>query len=212
MEQILMNKVFLLSAILCCTLVARENPFFSTAESASMPLTSNQVSHQPPLTTMTYNFPDQARVLKEATFTFQNVDGSLETRKLQIDQSIDWHKALVLTQYNGEKSTPNTSSISGQSRSTDNGFIQFTTSGNRISLTTKDPILRSFSLSNPSSIIVDFSHTATFSPFEKTLESTPFIKVKVTNHGKFARAIISLDGRYTCTVSKTAQGAAIVCK
>jgi hypothetical protein len=207
-----MNKVFLLSAILSCALIARENPFFSTAESASMPLSSNQVPHQPPLTSITYNFPDQARILKEATFTFQNVDGSLETRKLQIDQSIDWHKALVLTQYSGEKSAAIATAGSGQSRSADNGFIQFATSSNRILLTTKDPILRSFSLSDPSSIIVDFSHTATFSPFEKTLESSPFVKVKVTNHGKFARAIISLDGHYTCTVSKTAQGAAIVCK
>ena len=207
-----MNKVIFLSAVLSCTLIARENPFFSTAESATMPTSSNQVTHQPPLTSLTYNFPDQARVLKEATFTFQNVDGSLETRKLQIDQSIDWHKPLVLSQYGGEKAITEKASGIGQSRSADNGFIQFNTSGNRISLITKDPVLRSFSLSDPSSIIVDFSHTATFNPYEKTLESSPFTKVKVTNHGKFARAIITLDGRYACTVSKTAQGAAVVCK
>lgn len=207
-----MNKALFLSAVLSCTLMARENPFFSTDESATMPLSSNQVTHQPPLTSMTYNFPDQARVLKEATFTFQNVDGSLETRKLLIDQSIDWHKPLVLSQYGGENSTGATARSVGKSLSADNGFIQFKTSGNRISLTTKDQVLRSFSLGDPSSIIVDFSHTAIFTPYEKTLESSPFTKVKVTNHEKFARVIITLDGRYTCTVSKTAQGAAVVCK
>lgn len=207
-----MNKVLFLSAILSCTLLARENPFFSTAESATMPITSNQVTHQPPLTSMTYNFPDQARVLKEATFTFQNVDGSLETRKLQIDQSIDWHKPLVLSQYGIEKKAATVTAPIGQSASTDSGFIQFQSSGNRISLITKDPILRSFSLSDPSSMIVDFAHTAVFTPYEKTLGTSPFLKVKVTNHGKFARAIIVLDGRYTCTVSKTVQGATVVCK
>jgi hypothetical protein len=207
-----MNKAFILSAVLSCALMARENPFFSTAESATMPISSNQVTHQPPLTSMTYNFPDQARALKEATFTFQNVDGSLETRKLQIDQSIDWHKPLVLSQYSEEKSINQKVTGTGESRNADSGFIQFKPSGNRIFLTTKDTILRSFSLSDPSSIIIDFSHTTRFSPYEKSLESSPFSKVKVTNHGKFARAIITLDGRYTCTVSKTAQGAAVVCK
>jgi hypothetical protein len=193
-------------------LLARENPFFSTTESASMPISSNKVTHQPPLTSMTYNFPDQARVLKEATFTFQNVDGSLETRKLQIDQSIDWHNPLVLSQYGSEKKTATVTAPIGQSTSTDSGFIQFQTSGNHISLITKDSILRSFSLSDPSSMIVDFAHTAAFTPYEKTLGTSPFTKVKVTNHGKFARAIITLDGRYTCTVTKTAQGASVACK
>ena len=197
-----MNKALFLSAILSCTLMARENPFFSTDENIGMSISSNQVTHEPPLTSMTYNFPDQARVLREATFTFQNVDGSLETRKLQIDQSIDWRTPLVLSQYTSEK----------RIASVQVGFIQFNTSGNRISLTTNDPVLRSFSLSDPSSIIIDFSHTSVFNPYEKSLESSPFKKVKVTNHGKFARATITLDGRYACTVSKTTQGASVVCK
>jgi len=208
-----MNKVLLVSAMLSYSLLARENPFFSITEGATMTMSANKVPHHPPLTSMTYNFPDQARVLKEATFTFQNVDGSLETRKLQIDQSIDWHNPLVLSQYGGEKkaAAAATSTI-GQSITADNSFIQFQPSGNRISLITKDPVLRSFSLSDPSSMIVDFAHTALFTPYEKTLNASPFTKVKITNHGKFARAIITLDGRYTCVVSKTAQGAAVVCK
>lgn len=211
MEQRLMNKILLLSAMLSCSLLARDNPFFSINESASMPMSSNKVPLQPPLTSMTYNFPDQARVLKEATFTFQNVDGSLETRKLQIDQSIDWRHPLVLSQYGVEKKEEAKSNI-GQTSNANNGFIQFQASGNRISLITKDPVLRSFSLSDPSSIIVDFTHTTLFTPYEKALNASPFLKVKVTNHGKFARAIITLDGRHACVVSKTAQGAAVVCK
>lgn len=205
-----MNKILLLSAMLSYSLLGRENPFFSINESASMPMSSNKVPIQPPLTSMTYNFPDQARVLKEATFTFQNVDGSLETRKLQIDHSIDWRHPLVLSQYGTEKKEA-VANI-GQSSNANNDFIQFQVSGNRISLITKDPVLRSFSLSDPSSMIVDFAHTALFTPYEKTLNASPFSKVKVIKHKNFARAIITLDGRHACTVSKTAHGAAVVCQ
>lgn len=205
-----MNKILCLSIMLASAVLARENPFFSTAESSNLPISSNTVQHKPPLTSMTYNFPDQARVLKEATFTFQNVDGSLETRKLEIDQSIDWHTPLILSQYGGQKST-GTSNVPKSSKA-DNGFIQFLHSGNRISLITKDPVLRSFTLSDPSSIIIDFAHTALFTPYEKELGASPYSKVKVIRHGKFARAILILDGHYSCTVSKTTQGASVLCK
>lgn len=205
-----MNKALYISLLLISSAFARENPFFSTEESSAMPISSNTVIHKPPLTSMTYSFPDQARVLKEATFTFQNVDGSFETRKLQIDQSIDWRHPLVLSQYGNQKIT--SSSPISKSSHADNGFIQFVHSGNRVSLLTKDPVLRSFSLSDPSSIIVDFVHSSPFNPYEKDLSASPYTKVKVTNHGKFARAHITLDGRYTCTVGKTDQGASVICK
>lgn len=205
-----MNKTLCLSLMLATAVLARENPFFSTAENSSLPISSNTVQHKPPLTSMTYNFPDQARVLKEATFTFQNVDGSLETRKLEIDQSIDWHAPLILSQYGGQKNTA-TPGLSKSSKA-DNGFIQFIHTGNRISLITKDPVLRSFTLSNPSSIVIDFAHTALFNPYEKEFGASPYSKVKVIRHGEFARVILILDGRYSCTVSKTTQGASVLCK
>lgn len=205
-----MNKALYISLIVACATFARENPFFSTAESSTMPISSNTVIHKPPLTSMTYSFPDQARVLKEATFTFQNVDGSFETRKLEIDQSIDWHHPLVLSQYGNQKTAPDTAV--SKSSNANNGFIQFVHSGNQISLLTKDPILRSFSLGDPSSIIIDFIHTASFNPYEKNLSASPYAKVKVTYHAKFARAVIALDGRYACTVSKTDRGASVICK
>jgi len=205
-----MNKALCISILLLGTGLARENPFFATSESSSMPISSNKTQHQPPLTSMTYNFPDQARVLKEATFTFQNIDGSLETRKIEIDQSIDWHNPLVLSQYASKKAEA-TSEISKSSYA-DSGLIQFVHSGNYLSLITKDPILRSFTLSDPSSVIIDFSHKTPFSHYEKNLAAAPFSKVKVTNHGKFARATIILDGKYTCSVTKTDQGASVLCK
>ena len=205
-----MNKALYISALLVVSAFARENPFFSTQESSTMPISSNATIHKPPLTSITYSFPDQARVLKEATFTFQNVDGSLETRKVQIDQTIDWRHPLILSQHASQKTTP-TTPINNASNA-DNGFIQFVHSQNRISLVTKDPLLRSFSLRDPSSIIIDFVHPTTFTTYEKNLSTSPYAKVKVTYHGKFARALITLDGKYTCSVRKTDQGASVICK
>ncbi|MHB8099870.1 MAG: AMIN domain-containing protein, partial [Sulfuricurvum sp.] len=117
---------------------------------------------------------------------------------------------LVLSQYANQKAT--SSSAINRSSHADNGFIQFVHTGNKISLLTKDPVLRSFSLGDPSSIIIDFVHSTTFNAYEKDLSASPYANVKVTYHGKFARAVITLDGKYTCTVSKTAQGANVTCK
>ena len=201
-----MNKALYISLLVACAAFARENPFFSTEEGSAMSVSSNTVMHKPPLTSMTYSFPDQARVLKEATFTFQNVDGTFETRKLQIDQSIDWRHPLILSQYASQKMGQTNSSHA------DNGFIQFLHSGNRISLITKDPVLRSFTLAEPNSIVIDFVHSSTFNTYEKDLSASPYNKVKVTYHGKFARAHITLDGRYACTTAKTDKGASVICK
>lgn len=205
-----MRKTLYFSIILLTAGLARENPFFSTTENQTMGLSSNHVPHQPPLTSMTYNFPNQARVLKEATFTFQNVDGSVETRRLEIDQSINWHNPLVLSQSGSSKASK--SVAMNKSTQADCGFIQFIGSGNRISLLSKDPVIRSFNLSDPNSIAIDFKHISSFKPYEKPLGSSPYTKVKVTNHGKFARAIITLDGRYSCSVAKTDQGATVHCQ
>lgn len=206
-----MNKTLLLSSLLVTILFSRENPFFSTSESQTHSTTSKKETNKPPLTTMSYNFPNNSRVLKEVTFTFQNLDGSMETRTLEIDQSIDWRAPLILSQ--GGNTQPRRSSSPAPSPSSfELGFIQFSASKNHLSITTKDPMIRNFSLSDPSSIVVDFKHNGPFKSYQKELLATPFTHVKVTNHGKFARATITLDGHHMCNVSTTVQGASVICK
>jgi len=204
-----MTKTLLLSSLLVSIIFSRENPFFSTSENQTHSTTSQIDLHKPPLTTMTYNFPNHSRVLKELTFTFQNLDGSTETRKLEIDQSIDWRIPLIVSQQGqpANKSTPTVTSTRDEL-----GFIRFSSSKNQLSIMTKDPMIRNFSLSDPSAIIVDFKHDGVFQMFQKEFNSPPFSHVKVTRHGKLARATITLDGSHTCRVSKTTQGVIVVCK
>jgi len=204
-----MNKTLLLSSLLMTALFARENPFFSLSEGIDLPVSSEKNTNKPPLTSMTYNFPNNSRLLKEVSFRFQNVDGSFETRKLEIDQSIDWRAPLVISQSN-VRSSPITTKE--KSSTANNEIIQFIASGNRISLITKEPMVRQFTLTDPDSVVVDFKHNGVFESYQKVLSSIPYTKVKVTNHGNFARAIITLDGHHICNVSKTDQGASVICK
>jgi hypothetical protein len=204
-----MRKLLLLSTLLVSCVIGRENPFFSTAENKNFPISNNQVIHKPPLTSMTYTVPDQSRILKEVNFTFQNLDGSFETRKLEIDQSINWRSPLVLSQGDAYKAPAETSIVSSQSKQ---NFIQIINSGNRINLITTEPMLHSFSLTKPESLIIDFKHAKDFEPFEKELNTPPYKKVHIAYHGTFARVTLTLDGHHVCNVAKSTQGAMAVCK
>jgi len=204
-----MRAIPLILTLLITSVSARENPFFSTAENKNFPITNSKIEHKPPLTSMTYNVPDQSRILKEITFTFQNLDGSLETKKLEIDQSIDWRSPLILSQSGASKLPSEESKISSHLQ---HDFIQVINSGNRINLLTNDPMLRTFTLTDPRSLVVDFKHTKNFEPFEKGLNASPYKKVRIDYHGTFARVTLMLDGHYICTVAKNTQGATAVCK
>lgn len=204
-----MRKTLLISTLLIVSAFARENPFFSSSENQTLPVSNNRSEHKPPLTSMTYSFPDNSRILKEVAFTFQNVDGSLETRKLEIDQSIDWRAPLILSQAGGQKAS-STSTV--KSSHTEYGFIQLISSDNRMSLLTKDPMIHYFTLADPDSIVIDFKHNGSFDTFEKTLNASPYKKAKITHHGKFARVTLTLDGHYVCNAAKSEQGSSIVCK
>ena len=207
-----MRTIVLLSTLLLISLHARENPFFSTAENKNFPITNNRAEHKPPLTSMTYTAPDQSRILKEVSFTFQNLDGSFETRKLAIDQSIDWRAPLVLSQSGAYKAPTTDKPISSPPSPQQQDFIQIINSGSNISLLTKDSMLRNFPLTEPESLIIDFKHTKTFEPFEKMLTASPYKKVRIDYHGTFARITLTLDGHHVCSVAKNAQGVTAVCK
>jgi hypothetical protein len=197
-----------LSLLLLSPLFARENPFFASDEAKKQKVTSNISDARPQMGTINYTFADQARVLKEVTFTIQNLDGSIEEKKLQIDQSIDWHRALTLSQ-----SGASARSVAANSSSAANfGFLQLYSKGKTLTIKTSDPLVRHFALSSPNSIVIDFKHEASFNSDQKTLNAAPYMNVSLGNHGKFARATITLDGHYAYTLSKENGLISITCK
>ena len=205
-----MKQSLFLSLFLVSSLIGRENPFFATNPTETQKVTSNTPDPKPQLRSVDYVLPNQARILKEVTFTIQNIDGSIEKRKMQIDQSIDWHHALTISQSNTSTVEP---SITNNNTSSANfGFISFHSKGKHLTIKTTDPLVRHFVLSSPSRIVLDFKRTATFQSMQKKLNAAPFLDVSVGNHGQFARATITLDGRYNYGLNKTGEQISIRCK
>ncbi len=212
-----MIKTVLIASLLSSLCGARENPFFATSADPSNTVTSQQNPYKPPLTSMTYNFPKSARVFKEATFTFQNLDGSIETRTIEIDHSIDWRLPLVLSQSSTKNSEATTTVTKANTLlptcpTSKLDFISFNSSKNNLVVQTKDSMIRSFTLSDPSSVIIDFSHDKLFNATQMKFNTSSFVSAKVTNHGKFARVTIVLDGNHECKVLKEVNGVNVVCK
>lgn len=187
-----------LSFLLLSPLFSRENPFFPIDESKKQKVTSNTPDERPQMGTINYALPDQARVLKEVTLSIQNLDGSIEERKIQVDQSIDWHHPLILSQ--GGKSPR---SVASNSSSVANfGFIQFYSKGKSLSVMISDTLVRHFVLSDPNRIVLDFKHVGSFKAEKKVLNAAPYLDVTLGNHGKFVRATITLDGHYSYMLNK----------
>ena len=197
-----------LSLLLLSPLVARENPFFPIDESKKQKVTSNVADARPQMGTINYTLPDQARVLKEITLVVQNLDGSIEERKIEVDQSIDWHRPLLFSQ--GGKSAH--SAATNNSSVANFGFVQFYSKGKTLSVKTSDVLVRHFVLSDPNRIVLDFKREASFKSEKKVLNAAPYLDVTVGNHGKFARATITLDGRYSYTLNKAGELITITCK
>lgn len=204
-------KIAFITSFLVALCGARENPFLITSTNSSNAVTSQKNSYKPPLTSRIYNIPSSARVLKEATFTFQNLDGSLETRRIEIEHSVDWRTPLVLSQGSLKKNEALIAPVATMDVSKLD-FISFKLSRNNLFIQTKDPMLRSFTLSDPSSVIVDFRHNGLFDTAHMKFNAVPFVGTKVTNHGKLARVTIVLDGNHECKTLKEANGVNVVCK
>jgi len=205
-----MKTSYILALLLCIApLHARENPFFAIDPSMQT-TTSNQIESIPSLDSVSYALPDHARLLKEVNFTFQNADGSYETRKLIVDRSIDWHKVLVISQESG--TIPPTYKTTQEGSQADFGFIRFSSNGKHLIIKAADPIERHFVLTNPNRIVIDFKRSKRFDKIEKALNAPPYLGVTLTNHKKFVRATITLDGKYRYSLNRSGDTINIRCK
>ncbi len=202
-----MRVSLLLSLLLLSPLSARENPFFAVSPS-SQKVTSNIPDSTPPLGSVSYTLPDQARILKEVTLTYQNIDGSIETKKFDLDKAIDWHKPIILTQGGNPASAPKEKTLSSGSL----GFLGYASHQKSLKLTSPVPLMRHFTLSNPSRIVLDFKHSKVFTKEEARLDAPPYLGAALTHHGTFARVTITLDGRYKYSVQEAGNTISILCK
>lgn len=217
---------FLSLFVLLLSLEARENPFFPHEGERDLPLSTNAQLDKPPLKEAKLTFPSQARILQKITVEFQNLDGSIETKSIDLDNAIDWHLPLLLSQKQKEMQTASTEQKSLSSKESEDlksvhkkgaskkvvshPFLKLTASEKTLQLETKNEMLRHFLLSKPHRIVVDFKSDKEVADFTKKGFDKVFQEVRVGNHKGYYRIVFELDGPYKYSLKKNTSGYLLV--
>ena len=92
-----MQKILWLFLSLAVILEARENPFEIGMSPQTVGKTTQIKDERTDFVSTTITLPSSARILKSASVTFQNLDGSLSEEIVAIEQNVDWHLPLILS-------------------------------------------------------------------------------------------------------------------
>lgn len=187
-------------------LFARENPFFPMYDQQELPYTSNLSTELEPLKRASIALPPQARVLQKVTVSFKNLDGSIETKSIDLNHAVDWHLPLFISQsYQKEKA------LTPQSQEKfeylgEIPFAKFYASQRAFKIVTQDKKIRDFLLVNPHKIVVDFKRDASLKTKSILNKNTLFEKIRIGNHAGYYRVVIELDGTYKYTAQDRKDG------
>ena len=179
------------------TLNARSNPFFPSEGEVDIPHTSNKSTAVAPLKRATIELPAHARVLQKVTIEYKNLDGTVHTKSIDLENSVDWHLPIFISQnYSVNDSSAKTSKKLKFKKIASSKFSSFYSSGKTLKIVTKDKIIRNFLLTDPHRIVVDFKRDSSLKSLNKSIKNSIFSKVRVGNHSGYYRAVIELDGYY----------------
>ncbi len=220
-------KVLSLFALLILTLHARENPFFPPEGEKDIFVTTNKDNSKIPLKQAAITLPSQARVLQKVTVELKNLDGSVETKSIELDNSIDWHLPIFISQGYRETVVPTTkekepskvtrttpapikkndvqNSVEPKSI-TSLSFVKFSVTGKSLKLATKNEAIRNFLIADPHRIVIDFKSNTEVAGFVKNGFDKIFQKVRVGSHKDYYRVVVELDGFYKYDFKKVDDG------
>jgi len=189
---------------------ARQNPFKPVMDETVVPVTANNIEKVPDFKGLRISLPNDARVLKSVTISYQSVDGSIQKKSIRVNRSIDWHQPIVVTQ--GEiKSTKKEAKRSHKRRVAKSvykplPFISFQVAKNRIKIVTKDKKIRSFHLASPFKIVFDFKRDASFLTKKVSIDKPPFVGLNIGNHDGYYRVVVTFDSSYKYRIKRVADG------
>jgi len=180
---------------------ARENPFvpivspeggFSAKEATNVDSTFSKETIQ---------LPSSARKLIKVTVEFQNIDGSIDKMEKSVDKEIDWHYPVLITQTTNKniEIAPKTTKQNERIKALD--FISFEIDNNILKIHTQDKMLRDFSITAPSKIVIDFNSNRAFSTKTIPTGAAIFKDIAIGNHKGFYRVAIELDGVYRYAIT-----------
>lgn len=208
-----MSRIFLLLLILIINIYARENPFFPAEGEVELPFSSNVQEKHKPLKQASMQLPSTARVVESFSVSYKNLDGSVATKTVALDNNIDWHLPLFLSQSYKEENVKKIKSVKQKSLQKEPKeifrlpFIAFYINHNSIKIVTKDELLRNFIVTNPHRIVCDFKRDIDIRSLTKKIsENKKVRKIRVGNHKGYYRVVIELDGLYKYSYAKETDG------
>jgi hypothetical protein len=191
-------KQLLLLGLLVIFLHARENPFFPSQGEEDLPFTSNDIQNLEPLKRAALSLPPHARVLQKVTVEYKNLDGSIESKTINVNNAVDWHLPIFISQ-----SYVDTVSVLPKEQQEDSysfvgeiAFAKFYENKKSFKIITSDKLLRNFLLADPHRIVMDFQKDATLKSFIKRNPKSIFKTIRVGNHKGYYRVVLELDGAY----------------
>jgi hypothetical protein len=215
-------RILFISAILLLTLNARENPFFPSEGEKDLPISSNENRNKEPLKRVAITLPAQARVLQKVTLEFKNLDGTIENKSVEIDNSVDWHLPVFVSQTFTETQKATSSDkaedapAKNKIKQKESGYatiasikdLSLLSSDKCLKIVTNDEIIRNFLLVAPHRIVMDFKKDTEIDikNSTKTNEQNIFKDVRIGNHDGYYRVVVELDGYYRYDFKKISNG------
>lgn len=90
-------KSLFFGLIFTISLFSRENPFLAQKEAKDIPISNNYIQSPEHFKKINFKLPDSARVLDYIEIVYQNIDGSISRKKVEIDKQFDWNKKLAFS-------------------------------------------------------------------------------------------------------------------
>ncbi|MGE4510951.1 MAG: AMIN domain-containing protein, partial [Sulfurimonadaceae bacterium] len=144
------------------------------------------------------SLPPHARVLQKVTVEYKNLDGSIESKTINVNNAVDWHLPIFISQ-----SYVDTVSVLPKEQQEDSysllgeiAFAKFYEKKKSFKILTSDKLIRNFLLADPHRIVIDFQKDATLKSFIKKNPKSIFKTVRVGNHKGYYRVVLELDGAY----------------
>lgn len=210
-----MRKIFIFIVLFLTTmtLMARENPFEAINGTEMTGKAIYKKDTRENFTNAKVKLPSSARILKKVELSFQNIDGSIETKSVKIDKKIDWHDELVLKKVNeidenmalplemAQKVEPK--------KKTEINFkdaLLLSIEGKNLFIKTDDVKIRDFMVTNPNKIVIDLKKELSFYTKVYKLKTKFFKVITIGKHAGYYRVAVELDGKYLYDIQKAEDG------
>lgn len=211
------------------SLSARDNPFEPVEFSKTTGKATYKKDTRESFKNEKVQLPSSARILKSVELHFQNLDGSVESKVVEIDKKIDWHDELVLKKVNDVEDViitqiPQTSveekiiqekpQLMTKKNKEINfkDIISFLVEGNNLHVKTIDKKIRDFLVTKPYKIVIDFKKEVSFYTKVYDLQTPKFSSITIGKHDGYYRLAIELDGQYLYDIQKVSDGYVITLK